>query len=129
MDLMNKFSKAINKASEKAGELTQQAKFKVDEQKLKNQISSKYKHLGEKIYFTKKENFSNEELMNAIDQHVEEIDLLMDALKQLSEEMAAIPEEKKPTVEEDIASLCCENCGADLVEGAAYCPSCGTKIE
>jgi hypothetical protein len=134
MDFMNKFSKAINKASEKAGELTQQAKLKVDEQKLKGQISTKYKQLGEKIYFTKKENFSTDELLSAIDQHVEEIDLLMDALSQLAVEQAALVAEKEVVADEEVEEESlelnhCTNCGVVLNDEAVFCPACGTKQE
>jgi len=130
MDLMNKLNKAINKATEKAGELTEQAKYKVDEQKLKNQIQTKYKQMGEKLYFSRKEAFGEDEILKALDGYVEEVDLLMDALKQLNEELLNTTKQEEPVDEvEDVASLVCPACGADLNEEAAFCAQCGKRVE
>lgn len=121
MDWKEKINKAINKAGEKAGELTQQAKVKIEEQKLKTQIANKYKAIGEKIYFSKKEDFSDAEILEAINTFVGEVDLLNVELEKLAIE-EIIEEEGLET------EVLCTACGASNAPEAKFCNNCGGTL-
>lgn len=117
MDLFGKVSDTI---TEKSKELAKKAKEVADIAKLNSQISSEkdkinknYIEIGRAYYnaHLQEENYDYEGLCG-------EITASMDKVTELKKDIQTLKGTK-----------CCENCGAELPKDAAYCLSCGTKVE
>lgn len=104
MDFLKKLNEVVGKATEKAGEfaeyasdkagdLTQQAKFKMEESKLKGQLPTLYKELGEKVYNASKENFNAADLEGMVSEYKSKINQVFEGLDEIKEKIAALAED------------------------------------
>jgi ribosomal protein L40E len=117
---MDFFEKVGDTITGKSKELAKKAKDVTDIAKLNSQISSEkdkinknYIEIGRAYYnaHLHEENYNYEGLCG-------EITVSMDKITELKKDIQTLKGTK-----------CCENCGAELPREAAYCLSCGTKVE
>jgi len=131
MSFLDKLNQTLNKAGEKANEMANVAKIKMDISKYNGNINSKYQRLGEMIYKSEKEGTdATEEKLT----FVNEIDLLFEEIKKLNVQLAEIGAEKEipaQTYEESqnvVEGKICPTCGKSNEMAAGFCAGCGTKI-
>lgn len=132
MSFLDKLNQTLNKAGEKANELANTAKIKMDISKYQGNISGKYQRLGELVYKSEKEGteISEEKLT-----YVNEIDLLYVEIAKLNAQLAEIGAEKdtpqqpiyEPTPVQQDGKIC-SNCGKANEVAAVFCAGCGTRI-
>jgi hypothetical protein len=132
MSFLDKLNQTLNKAGEKANEMANVAKIKMDISKYNGNINSKYQRLGEMIYKSEKEGMdATEEKLT----FVNEIDLLFEEIKKLNVQLAEIGAEKEMSTQatyeepqEAVDGKICPNCGKANELAAVFCAGCGTKI-
>lgn len=120
---LEKFGKKIiDKAEVVTEEITKKTEEAVEVQKIKSQMrvmernnERDYKDIGKMIY----DRYKSGEVVDA--QFLE----LCEAIEERDEEIAKAKREIAEIKGLDV----CQNCKAHVEPGAAFCPSCGTKID
>ena len=118
---MGKFDNLLLKAKDLAGaagnkaqEVAELTKLKLQATQMRNEIDSNYMKLGEIIYELNKNGTQNEELVNMCIAEIE------DKLRELEELDQKINEMKKVVK--------CPECGAENPAGSLFCSRCGASL-
>ena len=114
-ELFLKAKELANVAGNKAQELTELAKLRMQATQLKSDIDANYRKLGEIIYELNKAGAENEEL---IEMCIAEITAQLEELEALNAKI----DEMKNVVK-------CPNCMAANPIGAIYCARCGAALK
>jgi hypothetical protein len=140
-DLGKKITEGVQDASEKASELVEVNKLNFAISKEKGAIEDAKKQIGTKIFATYQAGGSVPEMLSAdmadIDSHLQAVaglEAKIRALKGVPEEPVVSEVQMQiasaPASAADVAvspGRFCSNCGARMVEGAAFCGECGQK--
>lgn len=139
MGFLDKLNQTLNKAGEKATEMANVAKIKMDISKYQGSVNSKYAKLGELVYKSEKEGLDIEEEAKT---YVNEIDMLFEEIKKLNLQLAELNEKDEPMPQEagcgcdgpcepqdaQVEGKVCANCGKSNDMAAGFCAGCGTKL-
>ena len=106
---------AASAASEKAGEVYEIGKLKLQLSGLNSDLEKAYAQLGRLEYDARKNGSDNSLLLDAC---VTELDSLHADIDSLIAEISAVTGEKT-----------CPHCGESVAVGAAYCSKCGAKMD
>ena len=106
---------AASAASEKAGEVYEIGKLKLQLSGLNSDLEKAYAQLGRLKYDARKNGSDNSLLLDAC---VTELDSLHADIDSLIAEISAVTGEKT-----------CPHCGESVAVGAAYCSKCGAKMD
>ena len=106
---------AASAASEKAGEVYEIGKLKLQLSGLNSDLEKAYAQLGRLEYDARKNGSDNSLLLDAC---VTELDSLHADIDSLIAEISAVTGEKT-----------CPHCGESVAVGAAYCYKCGAKMD
>lgn len=144
MSFLDKLNQTLNKAGEKANELANTAKIKMDISKYNTSITNKYQKLGELVYKSEKE---GTEIAEEITTYVNEVDLLFDEIAKLNQQLTELGAEKEVTpaapqqavvsttetvtVTETVSApgKICSGCGKENEVTAVFCAGCGNRLE
>ena len=118
---MGKFDNLLLKAKDLAGvagnkaqEVAELTKLKLQATQMRNEIDSNYMKLGEIVYELEKNGTQNEELVNMC---VAEIEAKLQELEEVNQKI----NEMKKVVK-------CPECGAESPAGSLYCSRCGASL-
>ena len=118
---MGKFDNLLLKAKDLAGvagnkaqEMAELTKLKLQATQLRNELDSNYLKLGEIIYELNKNGTQNEELVNMC---IAEIEAKVQELEEVNQKI----NEMKKVVK-------CPECGAESPAGSLFCARCGASL-
>lgn len=114
-DVVINAKNAASAVGEKASQIMDISKLRINAADLDNEISKRFEALGRVAYDSKKTGTSSDEL---IGECVEAIDELYEQLDAVNEQLAA----KRSRIP-------CKKCGQENPVGAAYCSKCGQKLQ
>ena len=117
MDFLDKLGESLVTAgkdvSQRAKDVSEIAKLKLDIRAKEDYVTKQYVALGQAYYEKHKDEEGIEE--------AEQFFLIGEALEEI-DRMRAEVQKLRGTSE-------CKNCGAQMQEGAAFCSSCGAKMD
>ena len=108
--LLDKAISVANVAGKKTEEMVEASKLKLQEVSVNADLQDCYEKIGSLVYRSKKSGEDNEQ---AIDQLVEQADVLLEQLAQLQSKREEIKKMKK-----------CPNCGASCSVDSHFCSRC-----
>lgn len=114
-DFLEKAKCIAEEAVKKTGKTIDISKLKMQDMQISGKLKEQYQKLGNAVYFMKKENFENPELIDAI---TEKIDHLIAEQEQIKKQMEVIKECK--------ICPCCEQKNS---VHANYCIKCGCDLD
>lgn len=114
-DVVINAKNAATAVGEKANQIMDISKLRINAADLNNEISKRFEALGRVAYDSKKTGASSDEL---IGECVAAIDELYEQLDAVNEQLAA----KRSRIP-------CKKCGQENPVGAAYCSKCGQKLQ
>lgn len=116
---MDFFNKAKSTISSKSKDVAKKAKGMAEVASLNSQISSKetaikalYLEIGKLVYETQKDAATGE-----VAEKIQNIDAYMTEIEGLKAQIKTVK-----------GVTNCEECGAELADGVAFCPKCGKKV-
>ena len=112
--LLDKAISVANVAGKKTEELVEASKLKLQEVSVNADLQDCYEKIGSLVYRSKKSGEDNEQ---AIEQLVEQADVLLEQLAQLQSKREEIKKMKK-----------CPNCGASCSVDSHFCSRCGMVL-
>ena len=112
--LLDKAISVANVAGKKTEEMVEASKLKLQEVSVNADLQDCYEKIGSLVYRSKK---SGEDNAQAIDQLVEQADVLLEQLAQLQSKREEIKKMKK-----------CPNCGASCSVDSHFCSRCGMVL-
>ena len=113
-DLSRKFGDAASAVGRGAEKLTDIAKLKYNISVRRGKLEKTFEAIGALRY---------EEIKNCAD-NAESVDALIADVDALNAEIA----ELSARLDERTGAVRCAKCGAKIASGAAFCPSCGEKV-
>ncbi len=135
MGFLDKLNQTLNKAGEKANEMANVAKIKMDISKFNGNINTRYQKLGELVYKSEKEGF-DATVEKAL--FVSEIENFFEEIVKLNAQLAELNAEKEVVVQTyeepqqqefvPVEGKICPSCGKSNEVNAVFCAGCGTKI-
>ncbi|MCH4240227.1 MAG: zinc ribbon domain-containing protein [Oscillospiraceae bacterium] len=114
-DVMINAKNAASVVGEKAGQLVDISKLRINAADLNNEIGKRFEALGRVVYDSHKTGSTSDEL---VDECVDAIDELYEQLDAVNEQLAA----KR-------SHITCKECGQENPVGAAFCIKCGAKLQ
>ena len=112
--LLDKAISVANVAGKKTEEMVEASKLKLQEVSVNADLQDCYEKIGSLVYRSKKSGEDNEQ---AIEQLVEQADVLLEQLAQLQSKREEIKKMKK-----------CPNCGASCSVDSHFCSRCGMVL-
>ena len=112
--LLDKAISVANVAGKKTEEMVEASKLKLQEVSVNADLQDCYEKIGSLVYRSKKSGEDNEQ---AIEQLVEQADVLLEQLAQLQSKREEIKKMKK-----------CPNCGASCNVDSHFCSRCGMVL-
>ena len=112
--LLDKAISVANVAGKKTEEMVEASKLKLQEVSVNADLQDCYEKIGSLVYRSKKSGEDNEQ---AIEQLVEQADVLLEQLAQLQSKREEIKKMKK-----------CPNCGAACSVDSHFCSRCGMVL-
>ena len=114
-DVVYNAKAAVNAVGQKAGQIVDISKLRLNTADLNNEISKRFESLGRIVYDAKKTENSSADL---VEECVLTIDDLYQQLDEVNEQIAKARNRVK-----------CKSCGYENAQEAVYCNRCGAKLE
>lgn len=113
-DVMFNAKAAVNAVGQKAGQIVDVSKLRLNAADLNNEISKRYESLGRLVYDAKKTENSSSDL---VEECIAVIDDLYEQLDEVNDQIALIKNLIK-----------CKSCGYENSQEAVFCSRCGAKL-
>lgn len=113
-DVMFNAKAAVNAVGQKAGQIVDVSKLRINAADLNNEISKRFESLGRVVYDARKTENSSQDL---IEECIAVIEDLYEQLDDLNEQIAVVKNRIK-----------CKSCGYENVQEAVYCSRCGARL-
>lgn len=103
-----------NAAGEKAGELYEVSRLKLQALQVNNDLQKEFERLGRMVYDQGKHGTDNSELIEGC---AAEIENLLAALDELND-----------MIHDEVGTISCPSCGESIPLDSVYCSKCGAKV-